>query len=111
MDCGIEPDAFWESTLNEIVDMMESYARSKTRERKQKIRDDFVLAKALTFNMSTLLSDEKKEFCNPWDFYPNVFEEDKKLYEHQKLEAELADYRDKRRRWADEFNRRRQQGM
>ena len=29
----------------------------------------------------------------------------------RKLEAELADYRDKRRRWADEFNRRRQQGM
>ena len=37
--------------------------------------------------------------------------EDKENYEHQKLEAELADYRDKRRRWADEFNRRRQQGM
>lgn len=61
-------------------------------------------------NLSTLFN-EKAELCNPWDFYPQTFKEDKENYEHQKLEAELADYRDKRRRWADEFNRRRQQGM
>lgn len=90
--------------------MMESYVRRKTRERKQQISDNFVLSKALTLNLSTLFSD-KSELCNPWDFYPQTFEKDKENYEHQKLEAELADYRDKRRRWADEFNKRRRQGM
>ena len=90
--------------------MMESYVRRKTRERKQQISDNFVLSKALTLNLSTLFNDNG-ELCNPWDFYPQMFEKDKENYEHQKLEAELADYRDKRRRWADEFNKRRQQGM
>ena len=101
---------FWNSSLNEIMDMMESYIRCRTRDRKQQISDNFILSKALALNLSTLFSD-KAEFCNPWDFYPQTFKEDKEDYEQQKLEAQLADYRDKRRQWADEFNRRRQQGM
>lgn len=79
--------------------MMESYVRCRARDRKQQISDNFILSKALTLNLSTLFN-EKAELCNPWDFYPQTFKEDKENYEHQKLEAELADYRDKRRRWA-----------
>ena len=90
--------------------MMESYVRCRARDRKQQISDNFILSKALTLNLSTLFN-EKAELCNPWDFYPQTFKEDKEDYEQQKLEAQLADYRDKRRQWADEFNRRRQQGM
>ena len=92
------------------MDMMESYIRCRARDRKQQISDNFILSKALALNLSTLFSDNT-EFCNPWDFYPQTFEKDKEDYEQQKLEAQLADYRDKRRQWADEFNRRRQQGM
>ena len=111
LDCGILPELFWNSTLNEIMDMMESYVRCKARERKQQINDNFILSKALTLNISTFFStDKSSELCNPWDFYPQTFKEDKEEYEHQKLEAELAEYRDKRRQWADEFNKRRQQG-
>lgn len=109
LDCGILPELFWNSTLNEIMDMMESYVRCKARERKQQISDNFILSKALTLNISTLFSD-RSELCNPWDFYPQTFGEDKKEYEHQELEAKLAEYRNKRRQWADEFNKRRQQG-
>lgn len=90
--------------------MMESYIRCRERERKRQINDNFILSKALTLNFSTLFSDKLSELCNPWDFYPQTFKEDKEEYEHQKLEAELAEYRDKRRQWADEFNKRRQQG-
>lgn len=82
--------------------MMESYVRCRARDRKQQISDNFILSKALTLNLSTLFN-EKAELCNPWDFYPQTFKEDKENYEHQKLEAELADYRDKRRRSDDDI--------
>ena len=90
LDCGIRPELFWDSTLNEIMDMMESYVRCRARDRKQQISDNFILSKALTLNLSTLFN-EKAELCNPWDFYPQTFKEDKENYEHQKLEAELAE--------------------
>ena len=64
--------------------MMESYVRCRARDRKQQISDNFILSKALTLNLSTLFN-EKAELCNPWDFYPQTFKEDKENYEHQKL--------------------------
>lgn len=85
---------------------MESYARQANRKRKQKITDDFVLTKALSLNLATIISG-KGDLCNPWDFYPETFKENKEEYERQKLEADLAEYREKRRQWAEEFNRRR----
>lgn len=100
------PESFWNYSLNEIIDVMESYARQADRKRKQKIADDFVLAKALSLNLATIISG-KGDLCNPWDFYPETFKENKEEYEQQKLEADLAEYREKRRQWAEEFNRRR----
>ena len=100
------PESFWDYSLNEIIDTMESYARQTNRKRKQKIADDFVLVKALSLNLATIISG-KDDLCNPWDFYPETFKENKEEYEQQKLEADLAEYRDKRRQWAEEFNRRR----
>lgn len=110
MDCGIRPELFWESSLNEIIDMMESYVRCQERQRKQKLTDDFILAKVSTLNLAAMLAG-KNDFCNPWDFYPQMFQKDKEIYEAQTREAQLADYRKRRRQWADEFNRRRNQGM
>lgn len=107
LDCGISPEAFWNYSLNEILDIIESYARRTERKRKQKIIEDFVLIKALTLNIATVISG-KGDLCNPWDFYPDTFKEEKKEHEQKKLEAELTEYREKRRQWAEEFNRRRQ---
>lgn len=67
--------------------------------------DNFVLTKAVAMNVGTLISG-KGDLCEPWDFYP-MFEE----YEQAKQEKARAEYREGRRRWADEFNKRRQQGM
>ena len=100
------PESFWNYSLNEIIDVMESYARQAKRIRKQKIADDFVLTKALSLNLAAIISG-KDDLCNPWDFYPKTFRKEKEEYEQQKLEADLAEYREKRRQWAEEFNRRR----
>ena len=58
------------------MDIIDSYARTKERERKQKLSDEFVLAKVLALDISSLFG-EKPEFVEPWDFYPQMFEKDK----------------------------------
>lgn len=89
------------------MDIIDSYARTKERERKQKLSDEFVLAKVLALDISSLFG-EKPEFVEPWDFYPQMFEKDKEYYEQQVLKNQLAEYQEKRREYIKEFNRRRQ---
>ena len=96
--------------MNEIIDMMESYVRCEERKRKQKISDDFVMTKAYATNLANIIAG-KSELCNPWDFYPQLFAEDKDICKEQVQKAEWADYAHRRRQWVQEFNRRREQGM
>lgn len=47
---------------------------------------------------------EKYPISYPWDYYPDLFAEDKAMYEEQKAESELENYKTKRRRLMAEYN-------
>ena len=112
IDAGIPIELFWNSSVNEIIDMMESHYRETERKRKQKIMDDFLLAEVIAHNVAIMLFSEndKKSMEMPWDYYPSLFEKEKELYEEKKRQIEFEEYKERRREYIAEFNRRRHQG-
>lgn len=92
--------------------MLESRSREEKRKRKEKILDDFIMAEAVAINVAAmLLPDSKMETAKPWDYYQKLFSEEKEAYDQKKAERDLEEYKEKRRAYVAEVNRRRQQGF
>lgn len=74
--------------------------------------DDFLLAEVIAHNVATMLFSEndKKQMDMPWDYYPYLFEKEKELYDEKQRQIEFEEYKERRREYIAEFNRRRQQG-
>lgn len=112
LDAGISVDTFWNSSLAEIMDMLDSYAREEKRRRKDKIMDDFIMAEVMAVNIAAMFSTDKNtDTPKPWDYYQKLFAEEKEVYEKQKAERDLEEYKEKRRAYIAEVNRRRQMGL
>lgn len=93
---------------------MESYGRREEKRRKEKIQDNFILAQVIALNTAEILFTEKNKqprFARPWEFYPELFEQEKDLFEKTERERELEEYKEQRRNYIREFNNRRQQGL
>ena len=54
-----------------------------------------------------MLREEKQDIPHPWEYYPELFSEEQKIYEEKKKEAELEEYKEKRKAYIAEMNRRR----
>lgn len=107
------PDEFWEYSLGEIRDLMDSYARIERRRVKERITSRFQLADLIGLHMQKLF-DDKNEIVlpNSWDVYPELFAGEKEAYEkHQKAEA-LEQARASRKEYAARYNEiRRKRGL
>lgn len=88
---------FWESSLPEIIDRIQS----ADRKRKQEIGNLFMLAEIISNRM---FRDKDTPAVMPWDYYPKLFAEDKANYEDQQRKNELDNYKEKRRRAMDQYN-------
>ena len=111
LDAGISIDLFWNSSVNEIIDMLESYGRRKEQERKLKIQDDFIIAEVIALNILAPVAGDKDAMPHPWDYYPSFFEIEKKSWEENQLKRQMEDYRERRKAYIAEVNRRRQLGL
>ncbi len=90
--------------------MPDIYARIESANRKQKreINDQFRLAELIANNVWSGFNKDVKR-AMPWDYYPELFKEDKIHYEAQMKKAELEEYKEKRRAKAARFNQSRQE--
>lgn len=94
LDAGIATQEFWNLTLLEIYDRVESYRRTTELKRKEKIDQDFVLASAIATRVIWFFEDPKDrtqdQILEPYDAYPDLFkkEEEKVQANKQKLEIE-----------------------
>lgn len=107
LDCGISVEAFWYYSPMEIYDACESFYRRKLESTKQSIMQDFIMAEV---RMRFLTRKEDQDVPHPWDYYPELFADDKKVFEEQKIQEEQEEYKIARKAYIAEFNRRRQQG-
>lgn len=111
LDSGISIHTFWDSSLYEILDMIKSHERRKTRERKTKIIDNFIIAKVTAANIvSMFFPNDKLKDPKPWDYYEKLFAEEKEISEKIEQEMKFREYQARRKDYFDEINRRRQQG-
>lgn len=97
LERGISPDMFWESSVLEVIDMMQVYDHIRQVERKEKIQTQFILANAISTRIGFIFGDEKKrresDVLQPWDVAPDLFEDQTKEIEQRRSEVELAKYK------------------
>lgn len=113
MDCGILPDDFWEYSIGEIRDLMESFARAERRRVQEQITSRFQLADLIGLHMQKLF-DDKNEIAMPhtWDVYPELFAEEKEAYKRRQKAEALERAKISRKEYAAKYNEmRRQRGL
>lgn len=74
---------------------------------KQKAIDNSILADQIVRGIGMLFSQKEDEIETKhiWDYYPNLFEEEKKIALEQKELNELEEFKEKRKRFAYNHNR------
>jgi hypothetical protein len=104
LDIGGEPLVFWDLTVLEIREMIESYNRVKKQERKEKIIDSYRLSQMIANNVSLLLSNDAK-LLEIWDYAPELFQEEKEQVEKARQEQEMRVHKERMRLFAESHNR------
>lgn len=107
LECGIQPQDFWNYSLLEVQDLIRIFWQKKEKELKWKIAHDFAMLEAqarFTFR------EKGQDIPHPWEYYPDLFEEEAGRYKARKKQNQLEEYKEARRAYAAEFNRRRRQG-
>ena len=112
LDTGMRPQEFWDYSLSEINDLLESHNRIKERKFKETVKDECRLGRIIVDNIDSILDayflNENRKVVMPWDMFPELFEFEKKAYDVQREKEELEEYKEKRRRYAAELNARRE---
>lgn len=91
-------------SIPEIFDRMDSFRRREQGNAKWRIMHDFVM---VNVQMRYLALEKGEKAPQPWEYYPELFAEEQKRYEKEQEEEELEAYKERRRAYTQEFNRRR----
>lgn len=104
LDIGGEPLVFWDLTVLEIRDLIESYNRVRTQKQKDKIIESYRLSQMIANNVSLLLSKDAKPL-EVWDYAPELFQEERDQVEKARLAQELKLHQERMRMFAESHNR------
>ena len=97
---------FWDSSPMELYDFMESYNRRETRRLKQTAMMQYNQAVMIAQQWANLKDKDFKP-AEIWDFYPELFADEKKKYEEEQAAEEWEAFKERRREYAAAWNRRR----
>ncbi|MDO4647433.1 MAG: hypothetical protein Q4B26_02195 [Eubacteriales bacterium] len=100
LDCGISIETFWDSSMAEILDMIESWIRCDKSRRK----DTAIMCYVLGRNIAEQFG---KDPVTPlWKLFPDLFEKEELENEREKT-VDLEEVKHTRQRYAEMFNKRR----
>lgn len=108
LDIGGKPLDFWDLTVLEIREMIESYNRVKIQERKEKIIDSYILSRMITNHVSLLLSNDAK-IVELWEYAPELFVEEQQAVEQERQRQALLLHKERMRDFAERHNRKRKE--
>ena len=108
LDIGGKPLDFWDLTVLEIREMIESYNRVKIQERKEKIIDSYRLSQMISNHVSLLLSKDAKGF-EFWEYAPELFIEEQQAVERERQRHALLLHKERMREFAERHNRKRKE--
>ena len=104
LDIGGKPLDFWDLTILEIRDMIESHNRVTIQRQKEKIVESYRLSQMIANNVSLLLSKEAKPL-DVWDYAPDLFQEERDQVEKVRQEQEMRMHKERMRAFAESHNR------
>ena len=104
LDIGGEPLVFWDLTVLEIREMIESYNRVRIQKQKDKIIESYRLSQMIANNVSLLLSKDAKPL-EVWDYAPELFQDEREEVEKARLAQELKLHQERMRWFAESHNR------
>lgn len=104
LDIGGKPLDFWDLTVLEIRDMIESYNRVMIQKQKEKIIESYRLSQMIANNVSMLISKDAKPL-EVWDYAPELFEKERGQVEQARLDQELKLHKERMRMFAESHNR------
>lgn len=90
----------------EICDLMESNRRIERQQAKQRINQDFIMAE-VNARYLAMAMDGKGEIPKVWEYYPELYADEKTQYETRMAADAMEDYKARRLDYVREFNRRR----
>lgn len=101
-------EQFWDSTILELHDIIESKTRMTKTEEKVKAGHIFVLANAISSRIAYFFANEKDRtedmILQPWEAYPELFSEEKEHITQQKDDKEMELQRQRVIDWANHMN-------
>lgn len=95
---------FWELSPMELNDCIQSYKRRRENEIKQQVNMNFLLAEVIS---RRIFAEKEDEIPQPWDYYPELFEMEKQISDEAYRKKKIEEYKEQRRKYVEEFNRRR----
>ena len=104
LDIGGRPLDFWDLTILEIRDMIESHNRVTIQKQKEKIVESYRLSQMIANNVSLLLSKEAKHL-DVWDYAPDLFQEERDQVEKARQQEEMQLHKERMRAFAESHNR------
>ena len=112
LDMGYEPCLFWSLSLQEVNDLLESYARREERRRKEKeadIRDQAMLlynhAMQCADAMAAIMpGSEGHKRISLGAYYPELFPGLKEAEEKERIEKDLAVHKARMKAYAEANN-------
>lgn len=104
LDIGRKPLDFWDLTVLEIREMIESYNRVNIQKQKEKIIESYRLSQMIANNVSLLLSKDAKPL-EVWDYAPDLFQEERDQVEKARQEQEMRMHKERMRAFAESHNR------
>lgn len=86
-------DQFWECSVAEIQDYLESYERRERQEIKQRLSEKHFLAQDISQYVGLLLGGKKEELLELWDFFPGLFGQEGRTAQENRKAQEMAVYK------------------
>lgn len=81
-------------SLDEISDVLESYARKESRREKEELRKFHFLARDTAHQIGFILAGHENESPPElWDYFPELFADEKEYAEKKKEEKAMAVYK------------------
>lgn len=106
LDCGVSPCEFWEYSPGEVTDIIESFVRKEKNRTKEKLMYNYQLATYIKLFVGSLLSKDI-EVPELYDMYPEIFKDERKSIEKEKIEKELKLHKERMRQFAIRHNQNR----
>ena len=105
-------DQFWECSIIEIQDYLESYERRERREMKERLTEKHYLAQDIAQYIHVMLNGQKdgEQLLEPWDFFPELFGKEGERARKSRERQDMAVYKAQMRDFAYRHNHARNGG-